>query len=179
MVKGTNKRFVAPLVIAALVYLLLLTSGLSLYLYLYPPIEAQQTYTPYPTYTRFPTIDYSTATPYPTYTYVPTPEPLVIILTMPPTLTPTIMMQDSGFGLEITERYTMPACENAVFHWKADGWDNFIIHLHKTGTEAFVYLVNEIGPIEGETIQPLTGGEYYFDVRGPEEGWTIRVECQD
>jgi len=98
--------------------------------------------------------------------------------TIPPI--PYAFVEISGNGSIVTDNYSWGGCQKAVFYWTANGRDNIIIHLHRVGSDDLdVLLVNEIGPDEGQTLQPFTSGTYYFSVDGPSEGWTIRGECQD
>ena len=84
-----------------------------------------------------------------------------------------------GTGNVITDNYDWGFCDKAVFTWTAAGRDNFIVHLYKIGADRMVGLVNEIGPGEGQALQPLAGGTYYLEISGPAEGWTINGDCLD
>lgn len=122
---------------------------------------------------------YPTNTPYPTYTPQPIPTPAVIIATPTALPMPAIFLELEGVGNVITDNYDWGLCDKAVFSWTAAGRDNFIVHLYKIGADRMVGLVNEIGPGEGQALQPLAGGTYYLEIVGPAEGWTINGDCLD
>lgn len=93
---------------------------------------------------------------------------------------PEVFLDIEGTGDIVTENYTWNECGKAVFYWTAAGRDNVIIHLNSAeDPEDWSGLVNEIGPGEGQVLEPFSAGTYFLEISGPIEGWTFRGECQD
>ena len=120
-----------------------------------------------------------TYTLYPTYTPYPTLEPIIVVATATVTPIPDAFVELIGSGDYVGENIDMPKCFKAVFSWSTEGHDLMIAYLIHVSTKERTLLMSEFGPTEGEMVQPLLGGTYFFDVSGPVEGWTIRGECQD
>jgi hypothetical protein len=140
----------------------------------WPTNTAYPTFTPVPTYTPLPTY-----TPYPTQTPRPTLAPLTILVTNTPTPMPVQFLNLTGNGDIVSDNYEWQFCQKAVFSWQATARDNLIVHLNKTDADQSRMLINEIGPTEGQVLQPLSGGVYFLSIRGPAAGWTITAECKD
>ena len=97
---------------------------------------------------------------------------------------PRVFLEISGSGDLVTENYDWGACEKAVFYWTGSPLGrggNLFVMLHKVGTEGrkAVVIKTVYEPFEGQTLQALLGGLYYFAITAPEVSWTIRGECQD
>jgi hypothetical protein len=100
-----------------------------------------------------------------------------------------MLAEVEGEGAVVTDNYTWPSCQKAVFHWRVAAGDlgsaSLIAYLHKTGDDESVPLVNEFGMdlpasgLSGSVLQPLASGGYYFSTENTDQQWAIRVECQD
>ena len=123
-----------------------------------------------------------TATPLFTQTDTLTPsQTFTPSQTMTPTITPMpgVFVFVEGKGDVVTDNYTWKGCVKAIFTWTAAGRDNMIVLLWSVAQADETYLINEIGPGEGQALQPVEAGEYYFEIRGPSQGWTITGQCKD
>jgi len=143
-----------------------------------PPSEAPPEETAAPP----PPAEPSATSPPPSPT--PSPEP-----TVPTYSEPVLLAQLEGMGGTVTDNYEWPACQKAVFYWRAYpdsiGFASLIVHLYKVGVEQRASLVNDFAMdvstegLSGAVLQPLSGGEYYFSTENTDQPWTIRLECQD
>lgn len=81
----------------------------------------------------------------------------------------------------VTDNFTWGACQKAVFVWElGPGYAGAILHRTSDGERALI--VNETGPdASGETLQPLAGGEYYFEIELSRSNsfLKLRGECRD
>lgn len=114
----------------------------------------------------------------------PTQTPVIIVATATTPPMPRVFIEISGSGDLVTQNYEWGYCDKAVFYWTGrplGSGGNLFVDLYKTGTERYESLVIETiyEPFEGQTLQPLSGGLYYFAIYSPEVSWTIRGECQD
>lgn len=144
-------------------------------------LAALPTATPYPTLTPYPTpTPVPTYTAQPTYTPQPVPTAKTILVTNTPTPMPVEFFSLEGSGSLVSDNYEWQRCSKAVFEWGALGGGNIIVRLCNAGSDECHLQINEIGPMEGEFLQPLLGGAYYWYVeRGPQAGWWIKGTCRD
>jgi len=139
--------------------------------------------------------------PQPTDTTVPTATrestaTQALKATQVPTLTPSpiysqpvLLLEFSGTGETVTDKYLLPNCWKAVYYWSIYpnniGTASLILNLHQPTVIDAVTLVNVVvtdSPAEGfsgSVLWQLTGGEYYFSTESTDAAWTIRLECQD
>jgi hypothetical protein len=130
------------------------------------------------------------ATKPPEDTATPEPEPTD---TPEPTATPAPVYQEpvtlqevEGVGETVTDNYTWPACQKAVFYYTVEAGAysvSLILNIHSVDTGEEANLVNEFGmevdESSGSTFLSIGAGEYYFSSENTDEPWTVRVECQD
>jgi len=88
----------------------------------------------------------------------------------------------------VTDNYSWPACEKAVFTWRAEarpsGMVSLAVKLYRIGDEDWALIANDVAfdqpdGLTGQTLEPLEGGEYYFAIENTAAPWSILVECQD
>lgn len=119
-----------------------------------------------------------------------TPEPTASpIPTQPIYVDPVVMAEVNGTGKTVTDNLNLPACGKAVFLWKVApssyGTASLILSLFKKGSDREITVVNDMAMdtgsegMSGSSLQPLTGGEYYFSSDNTNEPWSVRIECQD
>jgi hypothetical protein len=100
-----------------------------------------------------------------------------------------VLAEFSGTGGTVTDNFTAPECQKAVFEWSVNrssyGTASLILHLQKVGTDAYESIVNEAefdnpgDTLTGSAVQPLSAGEYYLASENTDEAWTVRVACRD
>ena len=130
-----------------------------------------------------------TNTPVPTNTLEQTETPVPTDTPEPAYVDPVVLADIEGVGKTVTDNYEWPMCQKAVFYWTASpgsyGSASLIVNLHNVETGRDMPLVNEFSMdvsgegLNGTSLQPLEGGEYYFTTENTDEAWTLRVECQD
>lgn len=132
-----------------------------------------------------------TATPLPApATLTPAPEPPTST-PEPPTPAPAyqqsvILLEYSAVGEAVSDNFTLPACQKAVFNYSVQssdiGYASISLKLNKVGKEGDISLVNdmeETPQMTGQVLQVLTGGDYYFSSENTDEPWRITLECHD
>ena len=91
------------------------------------------------------------------------------------------------FGNAVTGNYVLPACDKSVFAWwvEPNEYDTaaIIIDLCKVGSDCGG-LVNALemdtkDVLEGEALQPLSGGTYYLATGNLTGPWAVLWECLD
>ncbi len=129
-------------------------------------------------------------TPVPDAPPTSTPQPTEIpTATQPAYSEPVLLAEIKGSGKTVTDNVSLPACGKAVFFWKVApssfGAASLILTMYKKGSQSDTLLVNDMmmdpgaNGMNGSTLQPLSGGEYYFASENTTEAWSLRVECQD
>jgi hypothetical protein len=120
----------------------------------------------------------ATATPVPPPTPTPVPEPVY--------QEPVVFLEYSAVGENVSDNFTLPACQKAVFSYSVQssdiGYASLILKFNKVGDDRDVSLVNqmeETPQMVGQVLQPLTGGEYYFSSENTDEPWQVVLECHD
>ena len=104
----------------------------------------------------------------------------VIVTATPLVERSEVFFELEGAGNEVTDNYSFPECQKAVFTWTAEGRGNFIVELCNADANDCRNQILESSPGKGEFLQGLLGGVYYFYVKsGPVEGWIIKGECLD
>jgi len=124
----------------------------------------------------------ATVTPEPTATLEPTATPVP-----PPTYQePITLLEYSAAGESVSDNFTLPGCQKAVFSYSVQGSDigyaSLILKLNKVGEDRDIALANdmeETPQMVGQVLQPLTGGEYYFSSENTDEPWQVVLECYD
>ncbi|MCX6082042.1 MAG: hypothetical protein NTW32_21145 [Chloroflexi bacterium] len=119
-----------------------------------------------------------------------TPEPTASPAPTQPVYVEAVLMAEvNGTGKTVTDNLNLPACGKAVFLWKVApssyGTASLILSLFKKGSEREITVVNDMAMdagsegMSGSSLQPLTGGEYFFSSDNTNEPWSVRIECQD
>jgi hypothetical protein len=148
-----------------------------------PPTSVAQADTPTEPPTTAPT---NTPTPEPTPTPTPPPTPTPAP-TEPSYSDPIEVLTVEATGETVTDNYEMPECFKAVFDWHTEpnnyGSASLILKLHSVATEKESTLVNEFGQsaqgLDGETLQPLAEGEFFFSSENTGEPWRVTLICED
>jgi len=132
-----------------------------------------------------PAADVATPAPPPADTPLP-PPPTDTPPAAPAYLEPVLLADLQGTGQAVTDTYPWPACQKAVFAWhvaaNSAGAASLIAHLHKGDDQLTIinaFAMDVPGGLDGATLQPLAGGEYYLATENTDAAWSIRVECQD
>ncbi len=101
-------------------------------------------------------------------------------------------MDVTGTGDAVTGNYTLPACRKSIFNWSVEpnpyGSASLIVHLcsvEEIETRGCPpAIVNEFqsdltGPLVGEALERVDGGDYFLIIRNTDEDWHVWWECRD
>jgi hypothetical protein len=178
-----SKKHIAPLLIVTLVLsLAILSCGDSDTGIATTPSEVTEAETEVSADTPVPTatLESPTSTPEPPTNTPEPPEPAYN--------EPVTLLELDGIGEAVTDNYELPRCLKAIFYWTVSpnsyGSASLILKLHNIETGRDMTLVNEFEmdlpeDLDGASLQPLAGGEYFFSSDNTDEAWTVRLECQD
>ena len=101
-----------------------------------------------------------------------------VIATQTPEPVDAAIVSLSGNGNAVTANWQYPACVKGVFDMTHDGSRNFIVRIYRSSDNANELMVNEIGAVDDSFLQPLNGGEYYFEVTADGD-WSIDGVCDN
>ena len=115
---------------------------------------------------------------------VEVPVEVIVEVTSAPSAVPQnfvfLEYQGSGSGSVVTDNFSWPACQKAVFIGEKSARDNFVVDVVEVATGKDRGVINMLDDDFSENLFPLDGGTYYLDVRlAPEGEWKITGVCRD
>ncbi len=101
-------------------------------------------------------------------------------------------MDVTGIGDTVTENFTLPACRKSIFNWSVEpnSYGSAALIVHVCNVEEVKTrgcppsIVNEFesdltGPLEGEALERIDGGDYFLVTGNTDEEWHVWWECRD
>lgn len=115
---------------------------------------------------------------------VEVPVEVIVEITPEPTAIPQnfvfLELTGAGGGGFVTDNFTWPACQKAVFTAEKSEHDNFAAYAINVDTGDDWLMFNLLDEDRTEELQPLIGGTYYIELEYVPAGpWTIKGECRD
>ena len=115
---------------------------------------------------------------------VEVPVEIIVEVTSAPTPVPQnfrfFELSGDGGGGFVTENFTWPACQKAVFTAEKSVHGDFAAYAINVETSNDWLIFNLLDEDRTEELKPLLGGTYYVDVDfAPPGAWSIIGECRD